>query len=314
MMGQQQSNTFGQLKGVCFLIAPIVVLLLLSGCSVRPNKVPLDTSYKHYTQLPKLSDRSFVDRKTRPYTIDGITYYPIKNEYGYSEEGIASWYGAKFHNRPTAIGERFDMFDFSAAHTRLPLPCLVRVTNLENGRSMIIRVNDRGPFVKNRLIDLSYSAARHLGYDTQGTASVRVEVVDPALYTQDLLPDSLRQQYVSAHAADRYKTPVPTRQKPRKTWKPNAISKQSDKNTLSSVAGFGQRFYVQVASFKNFVNAERLVKRLKDVGSARIQNIMVKERQFYRVSIGPYTDRSQAGGVVKALAQMGLGEKQIIAE
>ncbi len=111
-----------------------------------------------------------------PYQVDGIWYYP-KEDYSYSEVGTASWYGPQFHSKVTANGEIFDMNSFTAAHKTLPLPSIVRVTNLENGRSLVLRVNDRGPFVNNRVMDVSRRAAQMLGFKEKGTAKVRVDVL-----------------------------------------------------------------------------------------------------------------------------------------
>jgi len=111
-----------------------------------------------------------------PYQIAGQWYYP-KEDPTYDETGIASWYGPGFHGRQTANGERFDQYQVSAAHTTLPMPSLVRVTNLENGRSMVVRINDRGPFAHGRIIDLSRRAAQLLGFEQQGTAKVRVQAL-----------------------------------------------------------------------------------------------------------------------------------------
>ncbi len=114
----------------------------------------------------------------RSYTVRGRTYSVMPASDGYAEEGIASWYGQKFHGRRTSSGEPFDMFKLTAAHRSLPVPTYVRVTNLSNGRATIVRVNDRGPFHDNRIIDLSYAAAVKLGFHERGTARVRVETLD----------------------------------------------------------------------------------------------------------------------------------------
>ncbi|MEA5445473.1 septal ring lytic transglycosylase RlpA family protein [Gammaproteobacteria bacterium AB-CW1] len=111
------------------------------------------------------------------YEVFGRTYHVMDSARGYEEEGIASWYGKKFHGERTSSGEEYDMYALTAAHTRLPLPTYVRVTNLENDRSLVVRVNDRGPFAHDRLIDLSYAAAHRLGFADQGTARVRVEAL-----------------------------------------------------------------------------------------------------------------------------------------
>ena len=115
---------------------------------------------------------------TSPYTVNGKTYRVMTSAQGYRERGIASWYGLKFHDRPTANGERFSVYGPTAAHRSLPIPSYVRVTNEENGASMVVRVNDRGPFHSERLIDLSYGAALRLGFADRGTAAVLLEVID----------------------------------------------------------------------------------------------------------------------------------------
>ncbi|HEX7036142.1 MAG TPA: septal ring lytic transglycosylase RlpA family protein [Pseudomonadales bacterium] len=111
------------------------------------------------------------------YTVNGRTYYVLESAAGYYATGLASWYGRKFHGRLTSSGEPFDMFALTAAHRTLPIPCYVRVTNLDNGRSTVVRVNDRGPFHSDRIIDVSYAAAVKLGFENHGTARVRLEVL-----------------------------------------------------------------------------------------------------------------------------------------
>ena len=122
-----------------------------------------------------------------PYTVLGKSYFVLPSEEGYSERGIASWYGEKFHGHKTSNGEVFDMYQVSAAHKSLPIPSFLRVTNLDNNRSIIVRVNDRGPFHGNRIIDLSYAAALKLGYADIGTARVQLE----AIITEKLSSDSV---------------------------------------------------------------------------------------------------------------------------
>lgn len=112
-----------------------------------------------------------------PYRINGVLYVP-KLDYGYADSGTASWYGGAFHNRLTANGERYDENELTAAHQTLPMPSVVRVTNLDNGRSLILRVNDRGPFVDGRILDVSKKAAKMLGFHRQGTARVRVQILE----------------------------------------------------------------------------------------------------------------------------------------
>lgn len=127
--------------------------------------------------VPRADPILWVGNKS-PYTVNGGTYTVLENHRGYRERGIASWYGTKFHGHETSNGEIFDLYSASAAHKTLPIPCYARVTNLDNGRSVVVRVNDRGPFHSERLIDLSYGAAVRLGYMERGTAPVEVSVID----------------------------------------------------------------------------------------------------------------------------------------
>lgn len=138
---------------------------------------PVDTSH-----VPDAEPRPEVRTSagnSNPYTVLGRTYYLIEDETDYKERGIASWYGKKFHGRRTSNGEVYDMYAMTAAHKKLPIPSYVRVTNLENDRQVVVRVNDRGPFHDNRIIDLSYAAAQRLGFVDTGVAEVEVEIIVP---------------------------------------------------------------------------------------------------------------------------------------
>ncbi len=151
-----------------------------SGLEQQPNP-----TVTHETPLPS---------KSRPYEVFGERYEVLDSADGYVEEGLASWYGTRFDGLATATGETYDIYELSAAHRSLPLPCWARVTNLANGRSTIVRVNDRGPFHPDRIIDLSYAAAVKLGFADAGTARVRVETVTPA----DFLPRPPPRYFVEA--------------------------------------------------------------------------------------------------------------------
>lgn len=148
--------------GKLHVFLAMMLALLLSGCGSSPKHTP----YPHY----KIGS---------PYKINGQWYYP-RPVTSYEARGVASWYGEPFHGHLTANGEIYDMWRMTAAHPTLPLPSVVRVTNLYNGRSVLVRVNDRGPFVKDRLIDLSKAAARALGFEVQGLAPVHVAYLGPA--------------------------------------------------------------------------------------------------------------------------------------
>ena len=151
--------------------------LAVAGCGSSPSPHP------HY----KIGS---------PYRINGSWYYPEAVR-AYEATGIASWYGSSYHGRLTANGELYDMYALTAAHPTMQLPSVVRVTNLENGRSLVLRVNDRGPFVKNRLIDLSLAAARELGFEHQGLAQVQVRYLGIARLDETPIRPGERRQYAT---------------------------------------------------------------------------------------------------------------------
>jgi rare lipoprotein A len=158
-----------------------VSLLLLKGCTQTTevaDRAPPPISPGAVPDAIPIAEPITRAGNSSPYTVNGQTYTVLKSAENYSEEGIASWYGLKFHGRATANGERFSAYEPTAAHRSLPIPTYVRVTNLENQASMILRVNDRGPFHPDRIIDLSYGAAVRLGFADQGTATVRIDTVE----------------------------------------------------------------------------------------------------------------------------------------
>ena len=165
------------------MFLPVALALLLGGCAVarlgdlgsEPTPRAPEPASAAGAMAPAPGARPHY-KVGNPYQIDGIWYYPRENP-DYDETGIASWYGADFHGKPTANGETYDMDALTAAHKTLPMPSTVRVTNLENGRALVLRVNDRGPFVHGRIIDVSRHASKLLGFHTQGTAKVRVAVL-----------------------------------------------------------------------------------------------------------------------------------------
>lgn len=191
------------------------LLLLLVGCSSPPQPVsPNEGRYQQQkdstpTRLPTLLEMTDPAPKAeplsrggnRPYQVFGQHYAPLADATIFNERGIASWYGSKFHGHLTSNGETYNMFAMTAAHKTLPLPSYVKVTNLDNGQSAIVRVNDRGPFHRDRIIDLSYSAASKIGMLQQGTARVQLELIkSPAMLAQDLV-NTRQQCYIQIFAS-----------------------------------------------------------------------------------------------------------------
>lgn len=169
-----------------FRLVPAVMLSALVGCSSSPQVQdgPPADSVDISTIPDAVPSPIQVPVKNTPYTLGGIHYQPMASANGYAEKGQASWYGTKFHGKQTANGEIYDMFKMTAAHKTLPLPSYVKVTNLENGQSVVVRVNDRGPFHGDRLIDLSYVAAKKLGFADSGLANVAIEGIDPETFAR----------------------------------------------------------------------------------------------------------------------------------
>lgn len=169
----------------------LCIALLLGGCSsiaVKDSAPPQPTDVSSIPDaVPRAEPRSKYGNRPS-YKVNGTTYHVLKDAAGYNERGIASWYGKKFHGRRTSSGETYDMYATTAAHRSLPLPCYARVTNLQNGRSVVVKINDRGPFHGNRLIDLSYAAAVKLDIIASGTGLVEVRVLDAGDSTRATVP------------------------------------------------------------------------------------------------------------------------------
>ena len=178
-------STIRGINTLAFRLLPAVILLALVGCSsTKIQDGPPADSVDVSTIPDAVPSPIQVPVKNTPYTQGGIHYQPMASANGYAENGQASWYGTKFHGKQTANGEIYDMFKMTAAHKTLPLPSYVKVTNLENGQSVVVRVNDRGPFHGDRLIDLSYVAAKKLGFADSGLANVAIEGIDPETFAR----------------------------------------------------------------------------------------------------------------------------------
>jgi rare lipoprotein A len=213
----------------------------------------------------------------------------MPTEAGYEETGMASWYGRKFNGHLTSNGEIYDMFSFSAAHKTLPIPSFLEVTNLENGKSLVVRVNDRGPFHDGRVVDLSYAAAAYLGYADKGTARVRVRA---------LLPSPGRQ--------DAGESPV--------LLTGNAPSGDIQEEVLGErelIEEGGGQEYLQVGAFSNESSARRLLDKLKKLTSlpAFIRSDRNEETGglLHRVRLGPVNETMDMQALVRLIVDAGLG-------
>lgn len=211
----------------------------------------------------------------KPYQIDGVWYHPSADP-DYDETGIASWYGEPFHGRKTANGETYDMNALTAAHKTLPMPVQVKVTNLENGRSLVLRVNDRGPFVAGRIIDVSRRAAQLLDFQAQGTARVRVQIVD----------EGVDQAYA---ALDESPSAAP-------------LPAPDGGADLTESSGAGGARFVQVGAYGEADNAFAAVNALSDFESVQIWRIVAGGQVLYRVRLGPFASSERAEAVRREVA------------
>ncbi|MES9970854.1 MAG: septal ring lytic transglycosylase RlpA family protein [Candidatus Thiodiazotropha sp.] len=266
-------------------ISALIGMLLITACSTsKIGRVPQQDGVSH-RHPPPANMQSIPDAvpKNEPksrygnpasYEVFGKRYYTLRSGRDYSARGIASWYGSKFHGQRTSSGESYDMYAMTAAHKTLPLPSYVRVTNLKNNRSVVVKVNDRGPFHDNRLIDLSYTAAWKLGIIGEGTGLVEVVTLDP---------DS-----------------------PQAPPKKQAV-KLREGNMLPEL-------YLQVGAFGSSDNAQRLKKRLEEQlnTSVLIQDNEHLESPVYRVQVGPIASVELADHLSQQLAKLGIADPHVV--
>ncbi|GLQ95714.1 septal ring lytic transglycosylase RlpA family protein [Dyella mobilis] len=236
-----------------------------------PDGPPPDFS-KLPEPVPKVEPRSLYGNKS-PYSVLGQTYNVLPSARGYDERGIASFYGSKFHGYKTSNLEDYDMYKFTAASKVLPLPSYARVTNLQNGKSVVVRINDRGPFHEDRIIDLSYAAAVKIGVWPKGTGLVEVQGIDPSAPAPEVAPPP----------------PVVTLSAP-----PPGI-------------------YLQVGAFADPANAQKVADQLRVANFAPVQVVdaTIGGRLVHRVRVGPLADVDTADRVTSQIEQMGLPHPQV---
>ncbi len=270
----------------------------------------------------------------KPYQVQGVWYYP-REDYDYDQTGIASWYGPNFNSKMTANGEVFDQNAVTAAHKTLPLPSLVRVTNLDNGRSLVVRINDRGPFVNGRIIDLSRRSAQLLGIVGPGTAKVRVQVLaeesralvnrmkqdggaQPAIaaapratVTAERLPPP------GAAAAARTAPAAAAAAPPPSELRMNAAAQAAEREIGQVSQGAPARatgIYVQAGTFSRYDNALRLSARLSGIGKAQITEVSVKGEPMWRVRLGPTATVDEADHILDQVISAGQQDARVIVD
>lgn len=229
----------------------LILILFLISCARPPRSVP-KYNYGYSKKIPAW---------LKPYTINGKTYFPLPSAKGYEEICIASWYGPGFHGNKSASGERYNMYDFTAAHKILPIGTYVLVTNLENSRQVVVRINDRGPFVDNRCIDLSYSAAKALGIIGKGLAKVKIvalsegKIVDGGIVYKNIPNIRYREFYLQVGAFKNYQNALRLKSELKKEFKKINIEPFQKGDTI---------FYrVQIYLANDFYKAFKLSEELK---------------------------------------------------
>jgi rare lipoprotein A len=316
-----------------------LALLALASCAEHGAKAP--TTQQQAT-IPGY-------KVGKPYLIDGVWYYPAV-DYNYAETGIASWYGPDFHGLATANGETYDMNALTAAHRTLPMPSMVRVTNLENGRQIALKINDRGPFANNRIIDVSRRAAQLLGFEQQGAARVRVEIMDAesrqlAMLAGVATPPA--QQTAAAAQADVLSSPkvtaAPAGTVSEETLAPPAgtaavaaaqpaASRPAQQPSIVAtvavavpagpqpdgkvtvVAVRRTAMFIQAGAFANLANATRLRTKLTSFGQAQVVPAYVGTQKFFRVRLGPIATLAEADSMLARVVAAGHPEARLIVD
>ncbi|MDH3588551.1 MAG: septal ring lytic transglycosylase RlpA family protein [Gammaproteobacteria bacterium] len=281
----------------------LLIYIALVACAATRHSVPTAPRTKND---PPPASRTNNSAKTAPYQVLGQRYYPVTDANGYRERGVASWYGGKFHGRATANGERYDMHQYTAAHKTLPLPTWVRVTNLRNGTSVIVRVNDRGPFVKNRLIDLSYAAAQRLNMVGDGTTLVEVEVIDPVTVDTSTIVPAVTTPTTSL-PADRQIVAVDD---------PAALDPQLAMPQKPQQEAAAPSLFVQVGAFGDLGNAERLRTTLYNAGivDVRLASADLGGTIVHRVQIGPVLGVVEYDVLMARLDSLGINDTHLVTD
>lgn len=312
------------------LMRPLgLAVLCCFGLAACAETELLAHATKHVQKSQTPASRSAGGYKVgKPYEIRGQWYYPAEN-FEYSETGIASWYGQDFHGLSTANGERYNMETLTAAHRTLPLPSAVRVTNLENGRSIVLRVNDRGPFARGRIIDVSRRAAELLGFQNQGTAKVRVDIMPDESRSLKLAalnsPQGRSQQLAVAASPRQEVTKEPLSGVPQSdTVLPAAKATTSVPRSTISQPTLPARvtvvpieesaIFVQVGAFGDFGNALRLRDLLFHLGTTSISRVRNGELELYRVRLGPLRDVRSADALLAEVAEAGVPNAQLVVD
>lgn len=295
----------------------VLAVLAIAGCASAPAPAPKSAGPDHSSRYTITQDRAptgnfdasglsdatpvYIEPAragNKPsYTVWGKRYSVLDSNDGYVARGTASWYGEKFHGHKTSNGETFDMYKMTAAHKSLRIPGYARVTNLDNGRSVIVRVNDRGPFHGDRLIDLSYAAAKKLGYQSHGTAHVEVAAIT-------VKPDG--SMFLAGQSFE--------------PGAPATVSKSQEPvavpaNTAAENESRGG-LYVQLGAFSSRDPAEKLQGHAESLlgDPVRVRAIDTEAGRFHRVQVGPFQDESSARKTQSLLENRGISKSIVLTE
>ncbi len=308
-------------------IGSAALALALAGCA--ETEFVVDSSKAVTRQSPQGHYKV-----GQPYEVNGVWYYPAVN-YEYDETGIASWYGPGFDGLATANGETYDMNGLTAAHRTLPLPSMVMVTNLENGRALKLRINDRGPFAYGRIIDVSRRAAQLLGFEQQGTAKVRVEILPDEsrmmagagqggeyAVAGEPVPQAAPRVAVTAEAlpppgGTSAAAPAP---QPPTTASTSSVAQLAAAPTVVPDGVVTQRpvkptaLYIQAGAFSNIYNANRLQAQLSRFGTVQVSPVVVDGEQFYRVRLGPVASVEAGDRLLEEIVRSGHPEARLVVD
>ncbi|MDE2029698.1 MAG: septal ring lytic transglycosylase RlpA family protein [Alphaproteobacteria bacterium] len=293
------------------LLSAVALCAALAACATSPsssNGSASATGGEGYYKVGK------------PYQIDGQWYYPHTN-YSYDQTGIASWYGPKFNGQRTANGEIFSKNELTAAHRTLPMPTLARVTNLENGRSIVVRINDRGPYARGRIVDVSERAAQLLGFERQGTARVRVQVLADE---SKAIADAMRHYGSPATPAEEQlaqaqqarpmesETLVPVRTTPAIHQK--LLETYPVQQVVHVPVAVSTRLYIQAGAFTVPENAAAMQQKLASLGKTSISTITINGVRFYRVRVGPVATVGQADALLSRIQNAGVSAARTVVD
>lgn len=310
------------------------VLVLLAGCAFLSACSETQLATYGVKEAIGTDTRGGVYKVGKPYQIQGVWYYPGE-DYSYSETGVASWYGPDFHGKYTANGEIFDQNDVTAAHRTLPMPSFVRVTNLDNGRSLVVRINDRGPFAHGRVLDLSKRAAQLLGMEGTGTAKVKVEIMadeSRQLAMNMKAKQQLDEPPVEAAPRDAVvaeSLPLPGAKEAAKpvvraatpapvvvgSAAPDTKTSMLAQQEVKQVAVKGSsQIFIQAGAFSRFENANRMNAALQPYGSAAISQVQTKVGTLFRVRIGPLANVNEADSLLEKVIGAGYPDAKLIVD